>query len=371
MSSKLTSVYAIETISGFAGSLIGIFVPVYLLSVGYSVRDVMLLSLIQVFAGLVAIACTAWFSRKIPLKFIMLSRIPVLIVLLGALASAHAHSVPIAWLAALQGLQFVLYYLPLHIFFILGSDEQTVGRQLGLLGGIPKLVSAGAPLMAGVIAARWGFNPLFVLTAVLYGLSAIPMTKLPNIEVPFSLSISTFRRLYSKYPAYFWLEVVENIQEELDQVIWPLVVYLTVRSTIQVGAVSTLIAVGSALFTYVVGHHADKSDKFKLLRVGGIVMLLLWAWRLGHLTPLSALIISVLVGFAGMLVNLPFTAIIYNLARANNPRDFIIFREISVGVGRVCVYVPAVLLAANLQHLFWLAIVAYGIVAVIPRFKRT
>ena len=313
MNSKLTPIYAIVAASSFAGSLIGIFVPVYLLTVGYSVRDVMVLSLIQVFTGLLAIAGTAWASRRVPLKFIMLVRIPVLIAFLALLASAHTHRVPIALLAALQGLQFILYYLPLHIFFIQGSDEESVGHQLGLLGAIPQGVSLGAPLLAGVIAARWGFNPLFAITAVFYAVSAVPMTKLPAYKSPFSLNWATFRRLYAKYRTYFWLEVVENIQEELDLVIWPLVVYLTVKSTISVGAASTLIATGSALFTYLVGRRADKTDKFKLLRLGGVVMLVLWALRLGHLTPLSVFVISTLVGFAGMLVNLPFTAIIYNL----------------------------------------------------------
>jgi MFS family permease len=290
-------------------------------------------------------------------------------VFLVLLAMAHTHTVPIALLAALQGLQFVLYYLPLHIFFIAGSDEGSVGRQLGLLGAIPKVVSLGAPLLAGVIAARWGFNPVFVVAAVLYALSGVPMTKLPDFESPFALSLATFRRLYARYRTYFWLEVIENIQEELDLVIWPLVVYLTVRSTISVGAASTLIATGSAVFTYLVGHRADRSDKFRLLRLGGLVMLLLWALRLGHLTPLFVFVISTLVGFAGTLVNLPFTAIIYNLARANNPRGFIVFRKVPNGIARLCVYIPAVLLASNLTNLFWLAILAYAVFAVIPRFS--
>jgi hypothetical protein len=70
-----------------------------------------------------------------------------------------------------------------------------------------------------------------------------------------------------------------------------------------------------------------------------------------------------------VFINLPFASIIYNLARDNSPRQFVIFREIPVGIARVIVYLTAVALASNLKHLFWFAILAYGIFAFIPRFQ--
>ena len=328
----------------------------------------MAFSLIQAAAGFFAIISVALASKYFSLRSIMITRLPVLVLFLSLLVSNKSYTVPLFILAILQGFQFVLYYLPLHVFFTNSSDEQSVGRQLGLLGAIPKFVCLGAPVLAGFIAVRFGFLALFGLAAAIYALSAFVMLRLPPYKSSFSLNRDNFSHLYRKYRTYFWLEVVENIQEELDLVIWPIVVYLTLHSTLQTGAASTVISVTAAAFTYIIGRVADKFDKFWLLRLGGIGMLLLWLWRLMPLNILEVFIISALVGLVGVMIDIPFDSIIYNLARTNDPRHFIIFREIPIGIARFAVYIIAVLVATDLKHLFWFAIAAYTIFAFIPRF---
>src|SRR5262249_38927070 len=155
--------------------------------------------------------------------------------------------------------------------------------------------------LSGIIAARLGFNWVFAAAAVLFALSALPMSALPEYQAPLKFDFARFQQLFSRYRRYFWLEFVENIQEELDLVIWPLAVYLLVKSTVQVGFAATLIAAGSALFTYLVGRSADRVDKVKLLRAGAAAMLALWLWRLGTITPLTAFAISAAAGFATMV----------------------------------------------------------------------
>jgi MFS family permease len=367
MKPSLKPIYTVQTIDSFAGSLLGFFVPVYLLTLGYPLRSVMLFFLITDSLKFVATQATGYLSARVPMRTLMMLSIPTQIGFLYLLIAAASHHVPLILLALLQGVSTALYWIPLNVFFAVGTHPDTTGRQVGSFLALPQLLGIGAPLLSGFIAYTLGFNWVFTLAAVLVATTALPMAHIEPYHAPLKFDLAKFRHLFKRYRYYFWLELVENIQEELDQVIWPLAVYLLVKNTVQVGFAGTLIAAGSAAFTYVVGRRTDRSDKFRLLRLGATLMLGLWLWRIVHLTPLVAFTVSALAGFASRLITVPFSAIIYGLARDDNTREFVMFREYPVGLARILVYSCGVILAPNIIGLFWLAVVAYALFTIMPR----
>jgi MFS family permease len=369
MKAPLTPVYAVQTISSFAGSLMGIFVPVYFLTLGYPLAAVMAYFLLRDVLKFLATQATGYLSARVPLKLLMLASIPLQVGALALLAHPGGNGVILPLQALLQGTSDALYWIPLLIFFTIATTRDGTGRQVGAFRALPQLFGIAAPLLSGVIAAKLGFNWVFTAAAVMFALSAIPMSKLPAYQAPIHFDLSKFRTLFRRYRGYFWLEFVENIQEELDLVIWPLAVFLLVNNTIQVGFAGTLIAAGSALFTYLVGRSTDRNDKFIMLRTGAVVMLALWLWRLGTITPGVAFAISAAAGFATMIKAVPFDALIYSLAREANTREFIMFREYPVALARILVYSMGIIVATDVSKLFWLAIAAYAAFALMPRFK--
>jgi MFS family permease len=369
MSFRLRPLYFSEAIAGFANNLVGIFVPIFLLTVGYSLTEVFSLYLVW---GAVIVASTlfaGWLSARFPLRLVMMAHIPFWLLFLGLLGAAPYYHIPAPVLGAVLGAQIGFYFLPLHTFFAMGSERGSVGKQLGMLMAFPQIVRLGAPLLGGLIAAKWGFGPVFAIAAVLFATTSIPIARMPKFHEPFSYSIKKFRRYYRHHRRYFWFQYVNTLQNEVDNVIWPLVVYLTVRNTLQAGAASTIIAAGSAIFTYVVGHQSDRRSRHNIMRLGALVMLGLWLFRLVPLTPTSVFVISALVGFSVALVQIPVQALLYNLARTNNPREFVIFREMAVSLARITFYATAMLVATNLKNLFVVAIVAYTVVALSPKFN--
>jgi MFS family permease len=360
MKPSLKPLYSIQSLNSFAGSLVGIFIPIFLLSIGYSFHQVMVFILLQaVFSFLVALTA-GYLSVRIPMRTIMMLSIPLLVIVLVLLSQDHAKTVPLVLIAALYGAQFAFYWIPLHLYLTQGTSSGKIGKQLGLFFALPQAASALAPLLSGLIISVYGYNLVFVLAAVIFALTAIPMASVPSVTEPLDMTFSKFRSLYTRFKTYFWLEVIENIQEELDGVIWPLGIFIALNSTISAGLAGTLIAAGSAVFTYVLGHASDSKPGFPYLRLGALVMTLLWCWRLFHLSISTVIVISALVGIATMLIAIPFNALIYNLARDNNPREFIMFREVPVFLARGLVYSLGAFIAINFHQLFWLGIVAYG-----------
>lgn len=228
---KLAAVNVVQVISTFASSIVDIFIPVYLLTLGYPLQSVMVFFLIQSGSIFVASQITGYLSARVPMKALMLARIPILILFLALLLRAKHHTVPLALLAVLEGVQTALYWIPLNIFFFfaVGTDQGKTGKQVGTFLALPQLFNLGAPLLSGFIAATLGFNWVFTIAAVLFAVSAVPMVRIAPYQAPLNFNVTKFKHLFSRYNRYFWLEVVENVQEELDQVIWPLAVFSSLK----------------------------------------------------------------------------------------------------------------------------------------------
>ena len=371
MKSRLAPIFAVTSITGFADSLVGIFVPIFLLTLGYSLTQVMAFILVRYAAILAFALLPGLFGTRLSLKSLMVAQAPVQIAFLALLATLPRTHVSIFVLALLMGLQASLYYIPLHIFFTKASDRDRMGHNVGLFLALPDLLSTGAPLLAGFIAARFGFTPVFLLSAVLVAVSLVPLARIPSYTESVSFRLSSLRTLYAKYRTYFWLEIIENIQEEMDGVIWPLAIYLFLHSTLGAGFVATLISAGTAMFTYLIGRRSDHhASRQFMLRTGALIMLALWATRLLSLSTADIIIISALVSFATVLVVVPFNTVIYHLAGDNNTREFILFREIPVFIARAIVYTTGLYIAMDISRLFWLAIATYALFACLPGIKR-
>jgi MFS family permease len=369
MSFRLRPLYLSLAISGFATTMVGIFVPIYLLTIGYSLHEVFTLSLVQAITiGLIA-PVAGYLSTRWPLKIVMLLHIPSWLLFLTLISSASLTHLPTPLLGLAMGLEAGFYAVPLHSFFTLGSKQQSVGKQVGMLMAFPQLVRLGAPLLGGYLAAKWGFTPVFLIAACLIAVTSVPISQLPDIRAKSRFGLGRYVTFYRHHRLYFWFEVLKNIGQELENVIWPLVIYLTVHSTLQTGAASTIIATGSAVFTYLIGHQSDRRDRYRMFKLGALLMLALSAWRLFPLSAGTVFAISTLIGFAVVFVDIPFAALVYNLARHNNATEFILFREVPVMLARVFVYTCAILAASHIQWLFVLAIAAYGIMALIPRLS--
>lgn len=118
----------------------------------------MVFFLIQDTSKFVATQLTDYLSARVPMKLLMLARIPVLIAFLALLIGAKHHDVPLALLAILEGTHTALYWIPLNIFFASNTEADKTGKQVGTFIALPQLFNLGAPLLSGFIAATLGFR---------------------------------------------------------------------------------------------------------------------------------------------------------------------------------------------------------------------
>ena len=220
-----------------------------------------------------------------------------------------------------------------------------------------------APAIAGFVVFLYGFKALFVLAGIIYLISAIPLFYLPEFPFNDKFSFGTFVKLVRKYPHYLVAEIFENVREDAEGIIWPVVVYLNFRDVLSIGYIGTISGVGSILFVLLVGKYTDRINKQKLLAAGAFIMALIWVSRYYVSTPLPSYALTLVASFFAALILIPINSIVYGVAKREGAANFILFREFAVTIGRLLLWLFAFLVISSVNYIFiFTALACLGLV---------
>jgi MFS family permease len=359
---QINAIYAMHSIDGLAGSLIGIFIPIYLLSLNYSLPKIFTWLLIYGVLVFFFFLLTGVITDRIGLKNTIIIRFPFLFAYLLLLFWLDKFSVSfftILLLSIFSALQVSLYWFPLHCYFTLHHEENATGKSVGRLFAFPEILNLLTPLIGGALTVAYGFKALFGVSILLHLFSVFPLLKLAEIKTKINFKLSRIKELFSKYPKYFFAEFFENIGEEVSYVILPIFIFLLFNNVLSVGAFGTFSKIGSILFILLIGQYSDRYNKKTLIKVGSVLLLTTWVIRYFTDSQTVFFITAIITGFFTILIMVPFNTIIYSTARKDKFDDFIIFREIPVALARISIYSLCLLAISNIKLTFLIASFSY------------
>jgi MFS family permease len=363
MKQKISALYLIHSINGFASALISVFIPIFLYANGFSLQQYALYAALVSFEVLLFFIVAAWMVPRLGLRGVFVFHLPFLFIYLLLLHFLPQHNWLFYWLTVFSSLYLAFYWLPLHLFFTKHSSTTKIGTGVGKLFSFPQMASLFAPLIGGLVIAKFGFLALNYFAALIFLTSAMPMMWLENQRFNYKINLGNFFRLFKRHFRYSLAEIFNNIIGEGEYLIIPFYLYLLFKNEIAIGAIGTFVGLGSVVFTFFVGKLTDQVDKKKLMRVGATMLILMWGGRFISSTQEQFYFWSVLSGFFAVLINIPFNAMVYNLAKEGKGDEqsveFIIYREILVTIGRLIFYAAFYLLAFNFHWLFILPPLAY------------
>jgi len=389
----LKAIYLMHSLQGFAFSLIGIFIPIYLLTLNYQVSQVLIFYIFH-YLFLAAFAfLAAYVASRIGLQRTIIIRFPFTFIYLGLLFSLKDLATPLPFIALFSGLESALYWIPLHILFTKNSNKEELGDSTGKLFALPQIMGLLAPLIGGLLATLFGFKFLIGTVIILLLLSVLPLFKfssaesfafsgkmlvLPQlvaladsvyhrivdalpIKTRFNFQPARGKELYKKYKKYFWAEIFDNIGEETEAIIWPIFIYLNLLNVASVGLVGTLLSLGSILVTLIIGKTADRISKIKLIKLGAFLLAMTWLARYFFASQPLYFVMTIVSGFFTALFLVAYTSKLYGLAKADESLtdEFFVFREIPVALGRISVLVIALIFINNFNVTFLVSGLSY------------
>ncbi|MFA6171300.1 MAG: MFS transporter [Patescibacteria group bacterium] len=358
MNKQLRALYAMHSIDWFASVLIGIFVPIYFLSLGFTLAEIFIYFIILCAGFVGAFFIAGQVANRYGLKECLIIRLPFKYLQLALLFFLPQYSFLLYAVAIINAVQVGFYWFPFHVIFAQNSSRKKLGKEVGRMGAFPQMGSVVAPLAGAFITASFGFNYLFLAAGILHLFTLIPFYYLKNWQSSVRFHPSVIFEMFKKYKKFFGLMVVSSGVAEVEGVILPIFVYLTFANIISVGTIGAFAGVGAVFFTLLVGRFADSYRKEKIMKIGASVMIVIWLLRFFHAEIAFYYMLSVVAGFFLILINIPLGTIYYGLAKTENIDEFVFFREIAVNLGRVITYSLALAIALKINYSFLMAAAA-------------
>jgi len=343
------------SLNNFAMAFVSVFIPIYLLQLGYSFVIVMLWMVIQHSSLLLFAFVTVYISNRIGLVHSLHIRFALLLTyFLLLLFGLKDFPWLIYIIPIIAGAESAFYWIPLNIMFVRNTKESDMGSSVSKFFVLPSILAIASPVIGAFIAVHYGFNTLFFLAMFLLFFTFLPVISLSSEKTNFIFTWAKVREIYKNNKQYFIPEVIDNLAEDAA-VVFSVFVYLSLLSTIQVGILGTLTACVGLLFTLTLGKLTDKWNKFKLLKIGAITLSLAWFvnFAVGTYAPTQwpLYVATILASFALKIFLVPYSSLLYNQARKDDAQ-FIILREVPVVLGRVILYGTALLMYNHLPILF-------------------
>lgn len=361
-------IYTANTIKSVALSLIGIYIPIYLLDIGLTLQEVIIFFAISHGIGLLIglLLFVPLLQKKSPITVLKIS-FPLQILYLTALLFLNDSQIPTALIAVIYGASSMAYWIPMNLLFLKHSQSSDMGNNMGKFFALPKFFGIFGPLLSAVLIPFVGFAPVFILAIIGLGISYIPLLKIDDSTVRVSLNFTSAWKRLRNQKTLFLFEIFDNIIEESEW-FWGIYVYLLVDSLTAPGIIGSLESIGSALFTVFVGKYANKNSK-KIIPLAAILIVIIMVARIFITTPNAAYSITILASFVMTLFIVSYFTSMFKTIKGDGEEEFVILREIPTVLGRMVVF-GTILLTASNPNLFFAAPIIFTILLLILYFWK-
>lgn len=280
---ELNELYVSNMLRAVAGSLFGIFVPVYMLGSGYSIIAIcmyfVLYFVMRAVADILTAHIVAYIGPKHAWILSHLSSIAALICLLGIGSTPW-----LFWLSAIFNAWCAsLMWIPLHVDFSKIKDVEHNGKEQGFMMILQKVGGAVGPMLGGYIAATYGPQLTIIVSIIIYTLSLIPILSTPE-------QVQTRQKIQFKGFPYkkVWRDIVSHAAQSTDATVsnsmWPLFLTLAVFTSTagyeEIGFASTISLIAAIVITYMYGRVLDGKHPLVLLRISTVANSLVYIARI-------------------------------------------------------------------------------------------
>ncbi len=322
----------------FGECLINIFVPIYLFNLGYEIYQILFFYFLVSFYFLFLAYPAAKIISRIGEKHSMLYSGLFLILYYVGLNFINLNKIFFFVLPFLLALRTVFFNFGYHLNYINHSDRKKRGRELAFVGILVLIVSILAPFAGGLLA-NLNFTIAFLVSSLFIFCGTIPLflskDKFEKIDFDWK---KLWDIIFSKKNIGNFISfsgyAIESI---IGVILWPIFLILLVGSINKTGLLISVSMLASFVAFYFIGKLTDKVNKIKLLKIGTWLYFVAWIGRIFSNSILRIIFIDSYKNLTGKIVDLPWSAQGYDLAKRHYYFSFIVSREMIFNFSRILV----------------------------------
>lgn len=332
---EIGELYASSAIANLALSVVMLFEPIFLYDVlGFSVIQVLLFMAVVYAVYIPLIVFGGRIASVYGYKHAIAMSVPFQILYWGLLLVAK-ENVSLVFIAAIAfGIQKSLYWPGFHALMARYADQKQLGREFGVVYAIISVSHIIGPLLGGWMATRFGMTATFVISALIYCFSVMPLFTKKEIFIPKAYHFRQTWELYRQYPKKF-LGYLGFGEELLALTIWPIFIFIVVKNYDKVGMVATVASLVAAVFALVIGKITDQYTKRVLIKIGAFFSALVWFARLVATNVWNVFALDTMSRASKEMSFIPISTLTYLRATSTHVMPYVVFFEQSLAIGKL------------------------------------
>jgi MFS family permease len=272
---ELSELYISMMFRGLAISLTGLFVPVYMLKLGYDPTSIMMVVAWYFTARFVGLdIASAYTVAKIGPKHTMLIGYIFLTCSTAMFLTIQSVAWPVWLIGIIWGASASFFFIPFHVDFSKVKHKKHGGKELGFVQIMERVGGALGPIIGGVIATVFGAQYIFLVATILLIIGILPLFRTAE-PVKLKQQLDFISLPYRKLKRDYFSAAAIGVENTLCIFLWPLFLGLFVLLDktvyVKLGLLSTASISVSILAAYIIGKTIDKHKGRPLLRVSAIV----------------------------------------------------------------------------------------------------
>ncbi len=376
--SQLGEIYIAMMLRSLALSIIGVFIPVYLIQYGYSVSEILLFFAVMfLMRSLADIAAGYVVARWGPKHSMMMSNI-LLVLALGSFILLPTYRFSVLLPAVLLAFANSGFFIAFHVDFSKVKHQISEGRELGTMFIWERVGGVAGPILGGLIAVLFGDRIMFVAAGIILILGFIPLLRtMEPVKTKQQLQFRSLaiRPMIRDLFSYGFV----GIENTMRLMFWPL--FLTVSlfasgSYLKIGGIVSVGVLAAIIATTVIGKLVDNRRGKLLLQVSAVGTALVHLIRPFVQNIFTAFGVSVVGDITAVGHRIPYTKGMYDAADSHPGLRIVYlvtmesFSSFTKGLVWLELYILSQYFAT--QHIFYVGffmMAAAGLLITTQRFK--
>lgn len=330
---EINQLYLHQTLKNFAISIIGVFIPVYIVSEGFSIYHAAYFILLSGLIGFVfsfplaKVVSRLGFKKSISISFLFT---------LPGLALIRAFDLSLVLITVsgvLYNLGRSLHSISLSSGFALLSEDKSRDKDSGKMLSLPSISRVVAPFLGGTIFALFGFQQLLLVSIAVLLLSILPL--LLTGDHHDNVSFKGLSHVLENYGEEVKFFSIRGIQSVAGVSITALFVYTLIGGSVDVGTARALDSLGFTVTGLLAGYLADKYGRNNILKIGTVGAGISHVFRGLMQTPLQMFTLSFIAGIFFQTYHVPLYSKFAEIAdRKEKILEFYTVRKTFIGLGQ-------------------------------------
>lgn len=268
-------------------------------------------------------------------------------------------------LIAYHAISDIAYFLPMHSFYAAAGDHDDRGRKMAMREVLALSFGTAAPIIAGIVAAKFGFGVLYILATLLMLLAVVPLFFTDNFNGNQPMSFSEAWRSIDFRG--FGMMLGDGIKVQAEFFVWAIYIFFVTANLIHFGWLLGLNTFLLAVLYLVLGKMFDEGRGKSIWLIGAIGLSIMFFVRAFFIKSVDGIILSqILLAFALVFYDGAFSSVLYNLAKqTKNTLWFHFYGEEGADVGAMILYFSTaffVHLGVQIQYMLLLGILGMIII---------